>query len=1013
VLCKERITETAADPSYVYQIFSCIGDNTQYIDRLRFFKQVKDEIDRLISRKQSPEIVALIADWGQGKSTFLDIIEEYGKRANVNITKIPFINILKETFNVTSFRNGIYLIDEVESSIDYFDEYKNEIKEFWSQIKELANTAGNSVIYLSMTPSAYSKIFGIGGQLYSLFPETYQALLSRIREVRIENPSKLEFMLMIKCMLEMANIRDLEILKYLDLPFWVIDPERRKYVRFFNEILCENYPDVEKIFNELARSDKGIQLNSENETVKLDVLTTLENSLDKEEIRKLHKLLMSRIFVEKELIIPSLEKNIVKGFLVPYSKWVEAFPKISGQNYIEDFLLTFDEGSFYIFISDDIEKVIYEGIDSSKVKEVVNKLRHFSKSEAYSLNWSYFESIVNTNVGGLVVEFKSREVRDKALQFVNSNITDRSKELDSLEHLMEIEGILILERKLIGDHTRILKISRGEGKDILNIIITKPISEEEINQVINEIKNYEDIIHGSIIISSIIEKIKLFKLLDSISIPWVEITLTTPKKRQLLYLLFSKIYNQSKIRQDIIDLRLGDIKNSIFSLILKITENLNLKQLPVLKNKRLVQSFNWIIFYPSTKIANIYEVFEKVNEIVNEKFRIYGSKQFHLEDIETPETFLDDIVNYFVSNKIIKMESNYIDFNSFTGEYLTNFSKLFAGFIKQKYKQEAEEIVSNYILSLADLVDNKRKGNLLSFAYQLFSPDKKVGQNPTLDFLVYASLISGELSKFLNYSLIYDKVVEQVRKIEERLNSPYLNYGYFITAKKRGAGIRSIAEMKEVIDIYKKGCVENKDLRLCFCSLYLSKLYLTLLKETEKSVNEVENIIAEISKKLEIVNIAKKYLKIEEKIEEIEKITTIITSLKENFNSYINSLSKKIQEINEEGRTENFKKYLDYLLKVINAEDNLNLYYILFKSIREALNGTLISSEDLRETIFEDIASLSKIGSQLNTIESIVSEIEKIGPELPKLRENIQRKEERISQLIQEIKNLVGDYDSI
>jgi flagellar biosynthesis chaperone FliJ len=406
-------------------------------------------------------------------------------------------------------------------------------------------------------------------------------------------------------------------------------------------------------------------------------------------------------------------------------------------------------------------------------------------------------------------------------------------------------------------------------------------------------------------------------------------------------------------------------------------------------------------------------VFEKVNEIVNEKFRIYGSKQFHLEDIETPETFLDDIVNYFVSNKIIKMESNYIDFNSFTGEYLTNFSKLFAGFIKQKYKQEAEEIVSNYILSLADLVDNKRKGNLLSFAYQLFSPDKKVGQNPTLDFLVYASLISGELSKFLNYSLIYDKVVEQVRKIEERLNSPYLNYGYFITAKKRGAGIRSIAEMKEVIDIYKKGCVENKDLRLCFCSLYLSKLYLTLLKETEKSVNEVENIIAEISKKLEIVNIAKKYLKIEEKIEEIEKITTIITSLKENFNSYINSLSKKIQEINEEGRTENFKKYLDYLLKVINAEDNLNLYYILFKSIREALNGTLISSEDLRETIFEDIASLSKIGSQLNTIESIVSEIEKIGPELPKLRENIQRKEERISQLIQEIKNLVGDYDSI
>ncbi|MEM4884760.1 MAG: P-loop NTPase fold protein, partial [Saccharolobus sp.] len=88
--CSKRISETASDPSYIYQIFTCVIENTRYIDRIRFFKQVKDEIDRIIREKQSPEIIALVGDWGQGKSTFLDIIEEYGRNNNLSVTRIPF-----------------------------------------------------------------------------------------------------------------------------------------------------------------------------------------------------------------------------------------------------------------------------------------------------------------------------------------------------------------------------------------------------------------------------------------------------------------------------------------------------------------------------------------------------------------------------------------------------------------------------------------------------------------------------------------------------------------------------------------------------------------------------------------------------------------------------------------------------------------------------------------------------------------------------------------------------------
>ncbi|MCH4815477.1 MAG: P-loop NTPase fold protein [Saccharolobus sp.] len=1007
--CYKRISETASDSSYIYQIFSCISENPLYINRLRFFKQVKDEIDRISKTKQSPEIISLVADWGQGKSTFLDIIEEYAKSKNINVIKVPFVELLSKTEDLLTFRNNVYLIDEVESSVDYFAEYQSEIKDFWSKVKELANSTGNSIVYLSMTPSAYSKIFGTGGLIYNLFSETYPSLLERIRKVSIENPSKLEFLLMLKCMLNMANVKDFKILQYMDLPYWVIDQERRKYVRFFNDILCDNLPNIDRIFNELARSEKGISLNSEGETIKLDTLTKIENELDSQESSKLYKVLMSRIFTDEKLIIKQLEGHVVKGVLIPYLKWIEIFPK--GQEYVEDFLLTYYQDDFHVFISDNIESVVYESIDTSKLKENIKKLTLFSKTEAYALSWNFFESVANTNIGGLVVEFKSREIRDKALQFVNTYITDREKELESLEYFMEVLGIKIDSVNRTRDYIRFLKIV--ERNDKITIILAKPSNEDEIKSLIKEIKESDDIIHGLILIEPQIGKEELSKTLDELSIPLIELKITTPKKRQLLYLLFSKIYGQSRIRLDSIELRLGDLKNSISSLLLKIRDNLNLKQLPIPKNKRLIQSFNWIIFYPSIKMANADEVFDKVNDIINEKFRMYGSKQFHLEDIETSNTFIEDVVTYFYNNYIIKIRANYIDFEDLAGDSLSSFSKLFAGLIRQKYKQEAEDVIFNYIMYYVNPQDIKRKDNKnnpLAFAYQIFNPDKKIGQNPTLDFLVYSSIVSGEVAKYLNKDSIYMKINDQIRKIKEKLDNPYSTYGYFITAKKRGAAVRSLEEMREVIETYEKSCTENKDIRLCYDYLYLSNIYLELLRETEKSVIETDKIVEEISKKLEVVEKAKRYVKINEKIEEIEKVREIVRELKDNFKIHMDKLAKRIQEINERGETESFKRYLDYLLATIHVEDNSNLYFILFKLLKETLNGVAIVGEELKGTIVDEITSLSKVGIQLNNIETIVNELEKISPELPKLRENVERNTQKITQLIQEIKEVLEEH---
>ncbi|MCW1292652.1 MAG: hypothetical protein QW213_06815 [Thermoproteota archaeon] len=1021
--CDKRVTETASDSSYIYQIFSCVIENTRYINRLRFFKQVKDELDRISSKKQSPEIVALIGDWGQGKTAFLDILEEYSKNNNIKIFKIPFTKLLNEPKTILTFKNNVYLIDEVESSVDYFEEHKQEIRDFWNEIKELANSEGNSVIYLSITSTAYSKIFEIGGHLYQLFPETYQAFLERIRKVNLGNPSKLEFLLMMNCMLKLSNIQDSELLKYMDLAYWVIDQERRKYVRYFNDIICTNYPNLDKIFNDLARSEKGMQLNAEGETVKLDVLTKLENSLDQKEIEKLYRILMSRIFIDRNLIIKELESDIVKGFLVPYSKWVEEFPKFY-QDRLEDFLLTYNDNKFFIFLSDNLERVVDEEINIGKINEIlIEKLRQFAVSEAYALSWSFFENIANTNISDSVVEFRSREIRDKALKFVNTTLNERERELDAIENFIEIQGIKILNKNRLNDYTRFLRLNK-EGNSF-NIIITKPVDNKEMENLINEIKKSKEIINGVIIIDSKITMEKLIKLLELNAIAYTKLQISTPKKRQLLYLLFSKIYNQGKVRSDVLALKLGDIKNPIFNLLSEIINNINLKPLPETK-KELIPSFNWLIFYPDSKIVSANEIFDKVNEVINERFRIYGAKQFHLEDIETANTFVEDVLLYFFDNKIVKINDNYIDFSDFVGETLANFSRLFAGFIKQKYKQEAEEVTSNYILYLSEIIDIKRKDkddkyNPYSLAYQLFSPDKKI--RPTLDFLVYASITTGQLAKNLNYQSIYEKIVEYCKKRKQEIESKssYLRYGYFITAKKRGAAIRSLSEMKEVIEKYLENCIEKKDIRLCYDYLYTSKLYLELLNETENSVNEVEEIRKDISSRLQIIESAKKYLNINEEIEEVKKIRDIEYGLEENFEHIIEELAKKIQQINEEGKTNDFKKFLDSLLEKINKDKynrnpkyNLNLYFILFKLLEEMLNGEkfiMTEKQLLKGTIIENILSLSVIGNQISSLTSTLEKLNKISPQSPKISDSIEKKKQKVDDLIREIKEMIENYN--
>ncbi|ARM74955.1 hypothetical protein [Acidianus manzaensis] len=992
--CNYRISETAADSSTLYKLYQCITTKTRYLQKLRFFNQIGWEIKRIDSNRESPEIITVLADWGQGKSSFFDIVEEALKERKIPIGKISFIDLVKKNDFSIIKDSPVYLIDEVESSVDYaiFSRYQDNIRDFWISIKELANSKGNNIIYLSMTPSAYSKVFGVGGQLSLLFPETYYSLIQRIKVIQIYPPTKLEYLSLFDCLFELNSI-DKSIIKYLDLPYWTISQERRKYARLFNDIICKSLEsgDIpEQIFKEVEASK---DLNDEGETIKQEIYK-IENKMDSKEVKQFHKLLLSRIFtIDDKISINSINGNIVKGFLIDYPTWMEISKDYKIPQEVEDFLIYYTpskdfDKSLYIFISDNLNKIIYEGVNLGNYQEIYEKAKLYSKIEAYALDWNFFESIVNTNISGLVVEFKNREIKEKALKFVNESLLEISAEVDSIEALLKSMNLEIEEKSF----SKNLKLIKLKSNKEYNIIIYKPNNDlQKLYEIIGN-----EIIHGAIILG------KIDINLDSFSIPVLELNLSTPIRRQLLYLLFHYLHQEStKIKYDTIQIRLGEVVKNISDLLDKITENLTIPQLPLAKgNKRPIQSINWILFSPSIFPQNYEKTFIEVNDIVNDKFRIFGSKQFHLEDIETSESLKEDILSYFYDNGIINIKNDVIYYDDLAGPAVKKFSKTLAGYLKQKV-DNPEDIVLEYIYSVTGIKDVKPRLNQI--VYKIFD------KSPSLDFFIYSSLFTGEIIQYLNSDTIYKKLKDKIDEYILQLRNINIDLGYFITAKKRDAGIRSLKDMQtSILDYYKslETAIKNSDyknfVRLGITILILYTLFIEFENKTIDAQNLITKIKSDILNKTDAIVKAKRFLNIHEELEEEKEINEI---LNEDYNKYIDEFQEIINNLNKNKKTESLKDFIDSIQN-ISGVDNNNLYLIIWEIYKYSIEGNMIPffDEIKNSRLYRNSLRLREIGSNISRLETELESIEKINPEINKLKAEVQNQKEKMKQLISEIK---------
>mgnify|MGYP001772509027 CR=1 FL=1 len=956
-MCEFRISETSASAESIYKLYECVMSKTEIVNRIKFFKQIGEEIERVKSARESPEIIALVADWGQGKTTLLSVLEEV-----TQVTKLNFVDVLKSDL---SLDGKVILIDEVETSIELLPQYKDEIRNFWIKIKDIANSKGNKVIYLSMTPSAYSKIFG--EVLKELFPETYEAITQRVKKVFLMPPNKLEFLAVIDCLLDFNKQKDKKILEYLDLPYWTIGQERRKFARFFNDVICKSLESKDPVNTMFKLLVDNQNLNDEGETIRVNEVLKFERELDKNEIKEFHRELLSRIFLDKPL--EKLKDHVVEGYLVDYYSWAEIAKDLDS---LEDFLLVyidekdnFDQ-NLYIFLSKDIDKVIYENINKGNIEEIVEKLKVRSKRKAYALTWNIFETLVNTNIGGSIVEFESRQLKEKAIKFVNERLIDEEKEVEAfVSFLRHGMGLEFEEKKL--DRLTTLLISK------YNIIVAK-----------KPVKLPEDyIVHGVILLS---DDFSLDNYYESLSVKVLHLPLNTVKKRQMLYINFYELYQKGvRLRKELVNIKLADIVSEVKEFLSSIEEELSLPNLPIAKgNKRPIQSFNWIAFAPEIYPAKASEVFAKVNEIVNERFRIFGSKQFHLEDIETAETFIEDVIQYFAENKIINVNGEIIDFSNLAGERVKEFTRVMTGLLRQMLKDRLENEIAKYI--------KEEKGELLSAVQKIFG----VKKSASLEFMVYSSIATGEIGNFINV-----RKIVSLKEIKDHLEKINVKNELFITAKKRAAGIRKISEMintiKEYINLAEKSDERNY-VRLAFVAFMLDKQLSKFVEEVSIAEENIAKIKNEIEKKVEIINKAKRLVNVKEVEEEklLLNLPQIVEEIKERFVKVV-----------EEEEPEDLMNFVD-TVKKISGNESSNLDLIIWETVKIIMDGASLPFTEKLKSVFSPIMPLAGINHSIVKLDAEVKELEKTYPEINKIHSQLEEKRKELQKLIQEIKREVG-----
>jgi len=831
-VCERFISETGAW-SDLSEVYKCVL-STKFTDSITFYEKERELLDFIARKKSSPMFVVLIGDWGMGKTFLSKVIKDEAEKIGYEVRNVKIDEIV--VGNLGSFTvkdREVMIIDEVENLENLQYKYKEEIINFFTHMKKISELKDvDSVIFLLATPSGYTKVFSYGGLLHSLLPETYTAFKDRIRERVLTEPTKVEYFLMLYCMLKNVKSESISLIEYLNFLYYLIPVTRRNITKIVNNFMCqlhENSPEA--LYKLLVTRREAIT----------DLYRTVEVSdatLFKTEPKDIGR------------IMRGYDYSCTNAKLVKFEEWRNKFANKLDPNVrreIEDVITTMKvreglsvDDNLYVIIPKEPREYYPLFPDENVLKEAYKALKG---EEICAVKWEEVERYLNVQLRDFLLEGDKYEEVQKVIEEYKEETEKLLKQTNAV-YPKVVEGLKNFVKEVVS-------IAQKDGK--LNNVSCSPLPEGKSSEIVFECKHKDGFY-------SFAYKVKItddpmnttqsdFTVLYTASDKEggnVTIKLTHPLQRYFLQL--SYLSKGLRVRDPAfrlvfaneiakLDLLINDINE-----VNKIYENIyhtfsSMEQVEY----RFQSIMNYVLYYKgltgkSGKVS-VQEVYETVRDLTDQ-FRTYEKKnvRFTVQDIET-STRLLEFLSDLDKKKLIKLDGTDLDLDDFLGDYA---KKVVDKVLKRLGKEDVEKIAVEIVEGTHKGLERKVKNILNADLVQL---DERIVEG--VSDLIRVALRSGFVK--VNTLKDLDKKLEEVKgKVQEVK---------LITIKERDVKVVDLKELLRIaLEVRKRAQDNVASQALLFDMLEaistLSQMRMSIKGETVKVVEQELTTIREIREKL-------------------------------------------------------------------------------------------------------------------------------------------------------------------
>ncbi|MCG2909011.1 MAG: P-loop NTPase fold protein [Stygiolobus sp.] len=836
MLCKKLISQTGQGEE-VLNAYKCMLES-KFKDRIRYYLVEKVLLNYIKERKVTPLLIVVKGDWGNGKTTLMNIIKEEVKDYKITVKKID--EIIKDGGHIDVDNKEILVIDEVEN-LEGLEGEEQSVKEFFTSLKKVSEKEGfDSVIMMLTTPGGYDKVFMPQGLVKKYLGESYIAIIDRIKNytVELQDASKIEYFAMLYCLSKQVMERP-ELVDYLNFLYYTIPVSRRNITNIVNVVLCNlDSPDPMEILDllKVGKIEEGFTITS-------------------------HKFIKSDVREDRaELLMKGYSKNVegtIKAKLVKYSYWRE-FVNGKDVEKLEDYIVVFKysgsfDNSLYVVLPEDVREFNPFITEEELIKEAYEKLEG---EIVFVPRWKEFESVFDVQLKDFVISIDASggflEEYNKYVSMLTSPSQYKQVYplvLKGLQELIKIaikrnndDEITCIERKPVLDYLVEFVCDNRQGPNFSFVYRVKIVDVDRSD------KNVGDT-DFTVYIGS-----------PNSEAPQPFIPLTFPIQKYLIQLSYLPKYQLNEATFNIIfDRELKDLQ--------RVWEDIKAKRSKVLdlyytKDQLRTAVLNYLLYYPpyarKWEEVSIEELFKTLSELRDEVKSFSRERKisegFVLEDITTAEELRKEL-SVLNTYKIISLSEDFINFKktlSSTGEYWIKF------LVNELRKRGKLIEVYNDLITRGG-----KSGGIISQIIKNVIEKEEGFVSDGLNALLYFSFRSGEVLDYLDekekrelsnrLSRIIDDLKGTISQLKEKVKGLDKD---ILTIKQREA---KIINAEFLVDLLEKYLPNSSDLREVVITV-------SFLKDLEESVRGLIQSVE--AKKITILSV------ISEKLKELDSISS-------------------------------------------------------------------------------------------------------------------------------------------